>query len=354
MYLDNHPAMTLPEEVVPFHDAVTGISGAIVLHSTTLGAAAGGCRLAPYASDQDAMNDGFRLAEGMTMKNALAELPLGGGKAVLRMPQHPFDRRALFHAIGRAVDALGGRYVTAEDVGTSVEDMMQVATKTRHVAGLAAKPGQPGGDPSPWTALGVVTAMRVAVHRHLQRDLSDVTVAVQGLGHVGLTLCGLLYEAGAKLIVAEPRSDVAARAAEAYNAVVMTSPALMQAKVDVFAPCAMGAVLDFPSVYSLGAKVVCGAANNQLLSNDQAQQLADRGVLYAPDFLVNAGGIISVAAEYLGWNEDEVRQRVARIGPRLADIIDRGQAVGITPLEAARQAAFDRIARREPSLAAVA
>lgn len=354
MHLYKNAGAMPPEDVVPFNDPVTGICGVIVLHSTSLGPAAGGCRFTKYATDEGAMTDALRLAEGMTMKNALADLPLGGGKAVLRLPPNPFDRPALFKAVGRAVAALGGRYVTAEDLGTSVEDMTYVATSTRHVAGLAAKPGQPGGDPSHWTALGVATAMQVAVQRHLGRDMADVTVAVQGLGNVGMTLCKLLHEAGARLIVAEPRSDVAARAAVAYDAQVMSSSALMQAKADVFAPCALGGVLDFVSVNTLGAKVVCGAANNQLLSDDQAAQLAGRGILYAPDYLVNAGGIISVAAEYLGWSECEVARRVALIGPRLATMIDSAEATGLTPLDKARRASLHRIAHPDLSLACVA
>ena len=209
-----------PEEVVPFRDAESGASGVIVLHSTALGPAAGGCRFWRYASDQDAVVDALRLAEGMALKNALADLPFGGGKAVLRSPERPHDRAALFRAFGRVVRDLKGRYVTAEDVGTGVADMEVVAGETRHVAGLPPRDGRPGGDPSPWTALGVVQAMRVAVRHRLDADLSDVTVAVQGLGHVGFALCELLHGMGAKLIVAEPRSEVAARAADRFGAMV--------------------------------------------------------------------------------------------------------------------------------------
>ena len=324
-----------PEEVVRLDDPASGLRGLIVLHSTSLGPAAGGCRVWRYAADADASKDALRLAEGMSYKNALADLPFGGGKAVICEPEGSYDRSALFAAFGRAVASLEGRYVTAEDVGTSVEDMLCVAAQTRHVAGLPAKPGAPGGDPSPWTALGVFRAMQVAVRRRLGADLGDVTVAVQGLGHVGYALCELLHDAGARLLLAEPRSAVAARAANAFGAELMTTSALLDARADVFAPCALGAVLDPMAVSRLRASVICGAANNQLATPSQGNELHDRGILYAPDYLVNAGGIINVAAEYLGWSEAEARQRVERIGTRLSQVLDLAEKDGVPPHQAA-------------------
>ncbi|WP_322965795.1 Glu/Leu/Phe/Val family dehydrogenase [Sphingomonas fuzhouensis] len=342
-----------PEEVVTFQDKDSGASGVIVLHSTTLGPAAGGCRLWHYADDRAATVDALRLAEGMALKNALADLPFGGGKAVIRLPQGSFDRAALFRAFGRQVAELKGRYVTAEDVGTSVADMAEVATRTRHVAGLPLSGQKPGGDPSPWTALGVLQAMRVAVRHRLGAELSDVTVAVQGLGHVGYALCELLHEQGARLIVAEPRSEVAARAADRFGAMVMSSRALLSARADVLAPCALGGVLDDDMVAQLRAPVVCGAANNQLASDAVAVRLAERDVLYAPDFLVNAGGIINVAGEYLGWRTAEVRRRVLNVGQKMADVLALAEQNGITPDEAARAVALERIAQ-VPRVQAVA
>jgi leucine dehydrogenase len=313
-----------PEEVVTFHDQDSGASGVIVLHSTTLGPAAGGCRLWHYADDRAATVDALRLAEGMALKNALADLPFGGGKAVIRLPQEPFDRATLFRAFGRQVAELKGRYVTAEDVGTGVADMAEVATRTRHVAGLPVSGQKPGGDPSPWTALGVVQAMRVAVRQRL---------------------CELLHDQGAKLVVAEPRSEVAARAADRFSAMVMSSRALLSARVDVLAPCALGGVLDAETVAQLRAKVVCGAANNQLASEDMAVRLAERDVLYAPDFLANAGGIINVGGEYLGWRGPEVRRRVLAVGEKMAAVLALADRNGITPDEAARALALERIAQ---------
>lgn len=340
MIFDRTSQSMPPEELVRLDDPETGLRGLIVLHSTKLGPAAGGCRLWRYRSEAEASVDALRLAEGMSYKNALAGLPLGGGKAVILEPETGFDRAALFRAFGRAVASLRGRYVTAEDVGTSVEDMLRVADSTDHVAGLPARQGAAGGDPSPWTALGVFGAMQVAVRRHLSADLSDVTVAVQGIGHVGFALCGLLHQAGARLVVAEPRRALADRAATLFGARVVSSSALIDAEADVFAPCALGAVLDKTTVNRLRAKVVCGAANNQLATARDGAELATRGILYAPDYLVNAGGIINVAAEYLQWDEAEARRRVEGIGARLAEVLDLAAESHMAPHEAA-----DRLAR---------
>ncbi len=335
--------VSVPGEVVPFEDPTSGARGAIVLHSTILGPAAGGCRLTRYPSDADAVTDALRLAEGMTLKNALADLPFGGGKAVIRMPAGPFDRKKLFQAVGRAVEELGGRYITAEDVGTGVADMITVAGETRYVAGLPAASGEVGGDPSPWTALGVLAAMRVAVRHRLGAGLSDVTVAVQGTGHVGAALCELLHEAGARLIVSEPRSEIASRIAVRFGAMVMGSAALLDAPADVFAPCALGGAINEASIARLRMPVVCGAANNQLTSPEMGARLADRGILYTPDFLVNAGGIINVAAEYLGWSQVMVKQRIDAIGPRTAEVLNRADAQGVLPERAARDLAMLRL-----------
>lgn len=348
-----HMAGWPPEEVIRLNDRESGLEGVIVLHSTRAGPAAGGCRLWHYPSLADGIADAMRLAEGMSYKNAMADLPLGGGKAVIVKPAGNFDRRALFRAFGGAVESLGGRYVTAEDVGTSVDDMACVAERSRHVAGLTAKPGAPGGDPSPWTALGVMRAMEAAVRRRLGKPLSEVSVAVHGLGHVGFALCELLYDAGARLVVSELRSDVAAAAAVRFDPQVSSSSALIDAPVDVFAPCALGGVLTADTVRRLKAKVVCGAANNQLAGPELDMALARRGILYAPDFVVNAGGIINVAAEYLGWSEAEVRTRIDRTGVRLATVLTFAADHGLAPGQAAQHLARMKLARyREPPLAA--
>ncbi|MEO0688673.1 MAG: Glu/Leu/Phe/Val dehydrogenase dimerization domain-containing protein [Pseudomonadota bacterium] len=330
-----------PARLVKLEDIDARLEGVIAIHSATLGPAAGGCRLWGYPDLQSATDDAVRLAAGMTYKNALAGLPFGGGKAVIRLPDEPFDREALFAAYGRAVESLGGEYVTAEDVGTSVNDMAAVQRETSFVAGLAAQSGRPGGDPSPHTARGVFEAMAVAVEHRLEKELSEVTVAVQGLGHVGFDLCERLHRAGAKLVVCEPRADVAAKAAARFGADVRSVRSIYDAKVDVFAPCALGGSLNSSTVKKLQAKVVCGAANNQLAEPSTGQALAERGVLYAPDYLVNAGGIVNVAGEYLGWSSQDVEARVDAIAHRFKALLAKVGETGERPECVADQMALD-------------
>lgn len=330
-----------PHEVVRVEDARSGLDAWIVLHSTTLGPAAGGCRLWRYPSESAAADDACRLAEGMSYKNALAGLPLGGGKAVIRRPLHDFDRTALFRAFGRAVAELDGRYVTAEDVGTTVQDMLTVSEATSHVAGLPPRGARPGGDPSPWTARGVFLAMRHAVERRLERPLSDCTVAIQGVGHVGGQLAAMLRDIGARLVIADVDSAAAARVANATGAEVVSISHVLAAKVDVVAPCALGGVLDERSIARLSARVVCGAANNQLATPEDGIRLSERGVLYAPDYVVNSGGIINVAAEYLGWTAEAAARRVDETAARLAAVLDYADHAAI-----ATNSAADDLARR--------
>lgn len=338
------PSAAPPESVHVIRDAASGLDGVIVVHSTRRGPAAGGCRLWRYADGAEMARDAARLAEGMAYKNALAGLPLGGGKAVLNLPAEPFDRRRLFQAFGREVAKLDGAYVTAEDVGTTVADMQAVRETCRHVAGLAASVGRPGGDPSPWTALGVFLAMREAARRKFGADLHGMTVAVQGLGSVGSQLCDLLHEAGAKLIVAEPRSSVAASVACRTGATVVGLDGIVDAKCEIFAPCALGAVIDERSVARLRARIVCGAANNVLATEEDGDRLADRGVLYAPDYVVNAGGIVNVAAEHLGWTMEEAETRVRQIDRRLSEVLDFADRQGLASHRAADLLARRRIA----------
>lgn len=345
-----HDSATPPENVHLIRDEAAGLDGVVVLHSTRRGPAAGGCRLRSYSERAHLVGDAMRLAEAMTYKNALAGLPLGGGKAVLNLPSRDFDRRRLFAAFGRAVAKLGGAYVTAEDVGTSLSDMAAVRQETRHVAGLAPIDGRAGGDPSPWTARGVFLAMEEAARRGLGTELKGLTVAVQGLGNVGSSLCALLHEAGARLIVAEPRPGVAAAIACRYGAEIMGRNTILDARCDIFAPCALGGILDRDGVDRLRATMVCGAANNVLASVEDGDRLADRGILYAPDYVVNAGGIINVAAEYLGWSTEEALIRVEATGRRLGEVLDHAAQKGIAPHRAADALARARLAEaRVPS-----
>jgi leucine dehydrogenase len=341
--LDDH------EAVHAFTDPATGLDALIALHDTTLGPAAGGCRFRTYASHEAALTDVLRLSRGMSYKNALAGLPLGGGKAVLRRPAGSFDRTALFEAFGRAVDSLGGRYVTAEDVGTTVADMRAVARATRYVGGLAAAHGRAGGDPSPKTALGVFLALRAAwQHATGSDDLTGVRVAVQGVGGVGGHLLTHLHAAGARLFVADVNPAKIADAVEAFGAIAVPAEMILSVDVDILAPCALGGVLDATTIPRLTARVVAGGANNQLATREDGERLAARGIVYAPDYVVNAGGIISVAGEYLAtWSEADVQRRIERIPDTLRRVLEEAQRTGAATSDVA-----DRLAREHIAAAA--
>lgn len=338
-----------PQSLHRILDKSTGLDALIVVHSTAFGPAAGGCRMWGYPDAQAMAEDACRLAEGMSYKNALAGLPLGGGKAVIRRPEGPFDRRALFAAFGRAVEGLKGQYVTAEDVGTDPADMAVVRTQTSHVAGLPLEGDRVGGDPSPWTAKGVFLSMQLAAQRRLERPLKDCTVAIQGVGHVGAALAQLLHREGARLLISDVDPVAAAKVAVATRATIVNTTGILSARADIFAPCALGAVLGEQAVSRLKAKVVCGAANNQLASAADGDRLADRDILYTPDYVVNAGGIINVAAEYLGWSQADAAARVEATADRLADVLSYAQAHSLAP-----NAAADRLARQRIAMGPVA
>ncbi len=342
-----HATPLPPRMIHRLDDPDTGLSGVIVLHSTHLGPAAGGCRLWTYASMAAATLDATRLAEGMSYKNALAGLPLGGGKAVLHAPPAGTDRAAMFRAFGRAIERLRGDYVTAEDVGTTVADMQAVAEITRHVAGLPSQGGRPGGDPSPFTARGVFVSMEAAARRHLGTSLDGLDVAVQGLGNVGRGLCTLLHAAGARLIVAETRPGVAENMAKLYAATIVDPTEIATVQADIFAPCALGGVLDQQNVPALRVRMVCGGANNVLAAPEIGAQLAARDILYCPDYVVNAGGIINVAGEYLGWSQNEVDRRVDETAARLLRVFDLAETEGIPPNLAADRLAQAMVAGRD-------
>lgn len=311
------------------HDADSGLSSIIAIHSTVRGPAFGGCRMWSYSDDADALTDALRLSQGMSMKNALADLPFGGGKAVILKPEFGVDRAALFAAFGQAVQALQGRYITAEDVGTTTGDMLCVQKQTPYVSGLP-RAGRFGGDPSPKTAYGVLVAIEQGARQHLKRGLAGVTVAVQGLGAVGMNLAARLHDAGARLIVADVNPVRTDEASARFGAGVVGVEDILAVPCDVLAPCALGAVFDATSVGEVRAAIVCGGANNQLATREDGDALHARGVLYLPDYLVNAGGIVSVAREYLGQGDEAgVMQEVGRIGSRVAELLDR--ASGAAP-----------------------
>lgn len=343
------------EAVHFFCEPVSGLEAIIALHSSALGPSAGGCRYWRYETREAGLTDALRLSRGMSYKNALADLPFGGGKAVILKSDRQIDRRAVFEAFGRAVESLAGAYITAEDVGTRVEDMQAIERTTRYVSGLASEHGIAGGDPSPKTAYGVFLGLR-ETWRHVSGDddLTGVRVAVQGLGGVGGHLCGHLHEAGARLVVADINADLVARAVQDYGAVAVDAADILQADVDVLAPCALGAILNAASIPTIRARAIAGGANNQLATDEDGLALMMGGITYAPDYVVNAGGIICVASEYLGsGSEEEVLRKIERIPATLRSILERARDSRQPTAAVADKLARERIAAgRKPAAAA--
>jgi leucine dehydrogenase len=330
MTVFNNPAFDNHERVLFCRDEPTGLCAIIAVHSTALGPAAGGTRLWSYAGDDEALYDVLRLSQGMSFKNAMAGLKFGGGKAVIMKTADFEASDALYERFGEFVDTLGGDYITAEDVGMSVEIMETVARKTRYVSGLPLKSGKAGGDPSPKTAYGIYCGIVAAANARLGRDdLAGLRVAVQGVGHVGYHLCRLLQEAGATLLVSDLDEARVERVCAEFGAERVPAAEIVSADVDVLAPCALGAIVDEKSIPGIRARIIAGGANNQLSSPEDGQRLAQAGILYAPDYVINAGGIINVACEYFGDVDDEgVKELVAQIGPRLAGIFEEAERTG--------------------------
>lgn len=335
------------EAVHVFDDTATGLRAIIAVHSTHRGPAAGGCRYWLYADSEAALIDALRLSRGMSYKNALAGLPVGGGKAVI-MKRAAFPKtEAYLEAFGKAVDSLGGQYVTAEDIGMSDEDMTVISRQTSYVSGLPVGHSEAGGNPGPFTAEGVFLGMRAAVRRKLGREgFKGVHVAIQGLGSVGRVLAEMLSEDGAKLTVADIDEGRAARLAGELRASVVSTEDILFTDADVVAPCALGAVLNEESIPRLNCAIVAGAANNQLRTPEDGARLKERDILYAPDYVVNAGGIINVMAEYLGDGDaGAVRSRIAKIEPRVAELLARADAEGLPTNEVADEMAREAIGR---------
>jgi leucine dehydrogenase len=318
----------------------SGLFTIVAVHSTVRGPSLGGCRMWTYEDNRAAMRDALRLSEGMTLKSAVAGLPLGGGKGVIVVPADaPLDAKRRRHALldfGETIERLGGTYVTAEDVGTSTRDMTVIATQTEHVSGLSRRSGG-SGDPSPFTAQGVLHAIEATVERAFgSAELRGRTVAVVGLGHVGLRIARLLAKTGATLLVAD--IDRSRRAETDPLGAEWTEPAkAMTAAVDVLVPCALGGILDHDTVPQLQAPTIVGAANNQLASADVADLLRERDILWAPDFVANAGGIVNISVEFEpdGYDPERAKAKTAEIGHTLRAIFDDADASSTTPLAAA-------------------
>ena len=343
------------EQVVFVSDPDSGLRAIIAIHDTSLGPALGCCRMYPYPSEEDALRDVLRLSRGMTYKAAAAGLDLGGGKAVI-IGDPRQKTPALLQAMGRAVDRMAGRYITAEDVGTTVADFAEVHKTTRHVVGLPTELGGTG-DPSPTTARGVFLGLEAAArHRWNGGMLSGRTVAVQGLGNVGWHLCRYLVEAGAKLVVADVDEDRAAKAAATFSAQMVRPQAIYAVEADIFAPCAMGAILNDETLPQLRCAIIGGAANNQLARDAHGERLRERGILYAPDFVINAGGMIRVALERDGFEQAQLDDRLKGLSATLSAVFERADRDGMPTQAAAIELAQERLraarARSTPSLAA--
>jgi leucine dehydrogenase len=333
------------EQVVLCHDAATNLRAVIAIHNTILGPALGGCRMWPFETEEEAIQDALRLSKGMTYKNAAAGLNLGGGKAVIIGDSKTDKSEALFRAFGRFVQSLNGRYITAEDVGTSVKDMEYINMETSFVSGLTEEFGG-GGDPSPFTALGTFEGIKASVKYKLGKDdLKGITVAVQGIGNVGLYLCEMLHNAGAKLIVTDIYEEKLKEVSEKYGAKVVSANEIYEVHAEVFAPCALGAIINDETIDKLKFQIIAGGANNQLLDEEKhGQMLKDKNILYAPDYLINAGGVINVYFEVINeYSRERVTEKAKNIYNILLDVYKIADEDNIMTAEAAARFAEKRL-----------
>lgn len=332
------------EEIVMASDPSCGYRGIIAVHSTALGPALGGTRFWQYSSDEAAITDALRLSRGMTYKNAVAGLDLGGGKSVILGDNRTSNREAIFRAHGRFVESLGGRYITAEDVGTGTADMDFVHMETEHVAGLREK----SGDPSPVTAHGVFRAIQAsAKNRWGSDDLNGKIVTIQGCGSVGRYLAKELHEAGASLIVSDIDLERADRVRRDTGAKVVQGDEIFTAKADIFAPCALGGIINDETLPKLKVEVISGGANNQLLEERHGNKLEEMGLQYTPDYVANAGGVINVFGEVAGWDSERALRKADEIYDTVLSVFDIARTKGIPSYEAADRLAEQRLASVE-------
>ncbi|HTR51815.1 MAG TPA: Glu/Leu/Phe/Val dehydrogenase dimerization domain-containing protein [Kofleriaceae bacterium] len=329
-------------------DKATQLRAIVAIHDHRLGPALGGCRFIEYDHDESALVDALRLARGMTYKAALAGLAHGGGKSVIIRPRQRFDRVALFRAFGRFIENLRGHYITAEDSGTGLEDMEIIRTQTKHVTGIDPSHGG-SGDPSPFTALGVRRGIEACVKFKLGKDdIKGVHVAVQGVGHVGYHLCKELHAAGAKLTVADIDKLKSERAQREFGAAIVALDQIARVDCDVFAPCALGAGLNDDTVPELRAKIVAGAANNQLAEPRHGDDLHARGILYAPDYAINAGGLVNVAQEVKGYDAKAARERTLKIYDTIYEICERSKRLAAPTYKVADIMVEEKLAAATP------
>jgi len=332
------------EQVIFCRDEISGLRAIIGVHNTVLGPALGGCRMYPYASERDALTDVLRLSRGMTYKAAIAGLNLGGGKAVIIGDPKADKSEILWRAFGRYLEGLGGRYITAEDSGTTMEDMEMIRLETRHVTGISRSVGG-SGDPSPVTAFGVFSGMKAAIEERFNRsDCTGLRVAVQGVGHVGYHLVGHLVEAGAKVVVADIDLDNVRKAVNDFAVEAVAPEQIYDVECDVFAPCALGAIVNEETIPRLQCGLVAGASNNQLRDEQEdARRLDEKNILYAPDFVINAGGLMNVAKELEGYNQERALTQAKGIYSIMKRVLERAKKDNIRTFRAANNLAMERI-----------
>lgn len=334
------------EQVVFCQDKASGLKGIIAIHDTTLGPALGGCRMWPYENEEAALRDVLRLSKGMTYKNAAAGLNLGGGKSVIIGNPKTDKSEALFRAMGRYVESLNGRYIIAEDVGTNEYDMNHMYLETDYVTGSTARAGA-SGNPSPKTALGVYYSMkRTAKEVYGSPSLENRVISVQGLGNVAYDLCELITQDGGQLIVTDINEEAVQRVVTDFGAKAVGVDEIYAVEADIFSPCALGAILNDETIPELNVKAICGSANNQLADIERhSQMLSDRGILYAPDFIVNSGGVINVADELSHYNEERATVKIKAIYEQMGQVFEIAKAEKISTAAAADHLAEQRIAQ---------
>jgi leucine dehydrogenase len=329
------------EQVSLYHDPASGYRGIIAIHDTRLGPALGGTRFWKYHDDREALVDALRLSRGMTYKAAVAGLNLGGGKSVIIGDNKTIRREPIFRAHGRHVESLNGRYITAEDVGTSTADMEFIRAETEHVTGLLGK----SGDPSPVTAYGVYRGMKACAQvRYGSDSLAGKRIVVQGCGHVGYSLCKLLFEEGARLFVADIDPQRVKAAVQDFQATALKEEEIYRQDADIFAPCALGAVINDATLPQFKVAIIAGAANNQLAENRHGQQIETQGILYAPDYVINGGGLINVNAELHGWSLERARNKAGEIYDTILQVFEIAKTERIPSYQAADRLAEQRIA----------
>ncbi|MDC8831673.1 Glu/Leu/Phe/Val dehydrogenase dimerization domain-containing protein [Alteromonas gilva] len=350
MSVFEHPEFDSHEHVAFFHDSATGLKAIIAIHNTNLGPSLGGCRMWPYLNSAEALTDVLRLSKGMTYKAAMANLQQGGGKSVIIGDPRQHKNEAFMQAMGRFVESFNGQYVTAEDSGITVADLQAVATQTQHVAGTHALYNvlgeTPTGNPAPSTAYGVFVGLKQTVKHVLNSNLNGVKVAIQGMGHVGYRLAKQLHEEGAELYVADIFPEGLAKAEQEFGAKIVAPEDILSLPVDVIAPCAMGSAINDESLPDIRAKIIAGAANNQLAREELGQALHQRGICYAPDYVINAGGIIDIYHQKKSDSSDDaLRAHIDQIGDTLSEVYQRAEEQSLATNIIANRIAEERFSK---------